>query len=106
MLWKSSGGSWYLILGWARPISSSTKSARSPELNRAEREGFAEGYYEGLIGGNAATDDQDVAAIHSPCFPQTPLCDRVSRFLTPVERHQLTQSHGLAASAGAVQGRS
>ena len=26
-------------------------SARSPELNRAEREGYAAGYYEGLIGG-------------------------------------------------------
>ena len=27
-------------------------SARSPELNRAEREGHAAGYYEGLIGGS------------------------------------------------------
>ena len=29
-------------------------SARSPELNRAEREGHAAGYYEGLIGGGTA----------------------------------------------------
>ena len=28
-------------------------SARSPELNRAERDGHAAGYYEGLIGGRA-----------------------------------------------------
>ena len=31
-------------------------SARSPELNRAEREGYAAGYYEGLIGGNDGSD--------------------------------------------------
>ena len=31
-------------------------SARSPELNRAEREGHAAGYYEGLIGGSDGSD--------------------------------------------------
>ena len=33
-------------------------SARSPELNRAEREGYAAGYYEGLIGGGDGSDAQ------------------------------------------------
>jgi hypothetical protein len=31
-------------------------SARSPELNRAERDGHAAGYYEGLIGGREGSD--------------------------------------------------
>jgi GDSL-like Lipase/Acylhydrolase family len=31
-------------------------SARSPELNRAEREGYAQGYYEGLIGGGDSSE--------------------------------------------------
>lgn len=37
-----------LPIGWAR---SALESARSPELNRADREANAGGYYEGLIGG-------------------------------------------------------
>ena len=36
---------------WER-VRGAVDSARSPELNRAEREGHAAGYYEGLIGGN------------------------------------------------------
>ena len=36
--------------GWDR-VRGAVDSARSPELNRAEREGHAAGYYEGLIGG-------------------------------------------------------
>ena len=36
--------------GWTR-VRSVIASARSPELNRAEREVHAAGYYEGLIGG-------------------------------------------------------
>ena len=37
---------------WDR-VRGAVDSARSPELNRAEREGHAAGYYEGLIGGNS-----------------------------------------------------
>jgi hypothetical protein len=37
-----------LPIGWAR---SALESARSPELNRADREASSGGYYEGLIGG-------------------------------------------------------
>ena len=37
-------------------------SVRSPELNRAERDGHAEGYYEGLIGGREGSDSSRVAA--------------------------------------------
>jgi hypothetical protein len=40
---------------WER-IRGAVDSARSPELNRAEREGHATGYYEGLIGGNHGAD--------------------------------------------------
>ena len=40
---------------WDR-LRGALDSARSPELNRAEREGFAAGYYEGLIGGNTGAD--------------------------------------------------
>ena len=36
---------------WER-VRGAVDSSRSPELNRAEREGHAAGYYEGLIGGN------------------------------------------------------
>jgi hypothetical protein len=39
---------------WER-LRGAVDSARSPELNRAEREGHAAGYYEGLIGGNDAS---------------------------------------------------
>ena len=35
--------------GWAR-ARSALDSARSPDLNRADRESSAGGYYEGLIG--------------------------------------------------------
>ena len=37
---------------WDR-VRGAVDSARSPEMNRAEREGHAFGYYEGLIGGKA-----------------------------------------------------
>ena len=40
---------------WER-VRGAVDSARSPEMNRAEREGHAAGYYEGLIGGTASTD--------------------------------------------------
>ena len=36
--------------GWAR-ARSALESARAPDLNRADREAGAGGYYEGLIGG-------------------------------------------------------
>ena len=41
---------------WDR-VRGAVDSARSPELNRAEREGHAAGYYEGLIGGNTARSE-------------------------------------------------
>ena len=41
---------------WDR-VRGAVDSARSPEMNRAEREGHAAGYYEGLIGGKS--DDSD-----------------------------------------------
>jgi hypothetical protein len=37
---------------WER-VRGAVDSARSPEMNRAERENHATGYYEGLIGGNS-----------------------------------------------------
>ena len=40
---------------WER-VRGAVDSARSPELNRAEREGRAYGYYEGLIDGNNGAD--------------------------------------------------
>jgi hypothetical protein len=40
---------------WER-VRGAVDSARSPELNRAERESHATGYYEGLIGGNGGGD--------------------------------------------------
>ena len=39
---------------WDR-VRGAVDSARSPEMNRAEREGRAAGYYEGLIGGNTGS---------------------------------------------------
>jgi hypothetical protein len=42
-----------LPAGWAR-ARSALDSTRSPELNRAERETSAGGYYEGLIGGDGS----------------------------------------------------
>jgi hypothetical protein len=40
---------WPIDWAWARTV---LESARSPELNRADREANAGGYYEGLIGGD------------------------------------------------------
>ncbi|QEH37732.1 hypothetical protein OJF2_63230 [Aquisphaera giovannonii] len=44
-----------LPAGWTR-LRAAVDSARSPELNRAEREAHAAGYYEGLIGGGDSSE--------------------------------------------------
>ena len=51
-----------LPLGWA-PARSILESARSPELNRAERESSAGGYYEGLIGGDGGEGSRSELAM-------------------------------------------
>ena len=48
---------------WDR-VRGAVDSARSPELNRAEREGHAAGYYEGLIGGNDGIARRSGARMH------------------------------------------
>jgi len=51
--------SWPSNWGTVRDV---VDSARSPELNRVERDGHAAGYYEGLIGGGEAHDTSNGAA--------------------------------------------
>jgi hypothetical protein len=51
-----------LPAGWAR-VRSALDSARSPELNRAERETSAGGYYEGLIGGDGSEGSRSELAM-------------------------------------------
>jgi hypothetical protein len=51
-----------LPLGWAT-ARSVLASARSPELNRAERESSAGGYYEGLIGGDGGEGSRSELAM-------------------------------------------
>ncbi len=51
-----------LPLDWA-PARAVLESARSPELNRAERESSAGGYYEGLIGGDGGEGSRNELAM-------------------------------------------
>ena len=56
---------------WER-LRGAVDSARSPELNRAEREGHAAGYYEGLIGGNDASRNDSAQKLSKATPPLNP----------------------------------